>query len=84
MAVALSNVGGGQQNFDHRNLSLRGAVGFSLVKCRMINALLYKTIDKEWNGEHRGPQGALSRVGHQKELHFRGAKDCKQWTLQLK
>jgi len=50
----------------------------------MINALLYKTIDKEWNGEHRGPQGALSRVGHQKELHFRGAKDCKQWTLQLK
>lgn len=36
-----------ERNFDHWNLSLMGTVGVIAIKWRMINALLYKTIDKE-------------------------------------
>lgn len=38
-----------ERNFDHWNLSLMGTVCLSAIKWRMINALLYKAIDKEWS-----------------------------------
>lgn len=36
-----------ERNFDHWNLILMGTVGLIAIKWRMINALFYKTIDKE-------------------------------------